>query len=718
MIIKEIGIRGFRSFGNNEQVLKLNTEKGDLILLSGSNGNGKCVDKNTEIEICIEELVYTDELLKFLGENNLEKSPFKIKINDLYELSKYTSILDCDIKVKTPNGFKKIYAVDVTAKDSLVNEIKIGDDKLLCSPGHLLKSNNEWVKVSDLIKGDIVETINGVSEVEYINILDVKDDLLDLHVEGNEYYTNNILSHNSSILNSFEYTLYGKVRSGKIKKWATLSTLPNRINGELLNRISFNSNGVDVEIKRGISPNKLELWENGVLNDRAGKSNIDDKIEKYIGMDIETFKSFISMSIDSFKNFISLSNEEKQLLLDKLFNLEVVNVLNSILKELNKSNKTRLASLDSEISTLEDSIDSIKESIKKTVEKEKVNIQSEIDSLMEEMNSKKEDYKLLKEKIEKIKEKKEILDKEIDAEKKQYITIQNDVKNVQKEIDLYDQGKCPTCSTNFDSEHFITLRQSLIDKKNSFDEIKLELEENIKQIKSRQTKLNEIADSTQEEFNDMNYFLKNCKTKVEQLNKKKTSENESMPNIEEFEKSIHDLENRKSISKDNIAISKDKELYYKEMNKIFGEDGVKKAIIAGIIKPINHFINENIKKMGFPFDVKLDETFTAQISQFGSVIDPDTLSTGENKLVNINILIAYLKLIRTKKNINILFLDEVFASIDLDNIDKILILLRSFANEYNVNIFVVHHAILNQEMFDRILTVNKDVFTSINEIDL
>jgi DNA repair exonuclease SbcCD ATPase subunit len=106
----------------------------------------------------------------------------------------------------------------------------------------------------------------------------------------------------------------------------------------------------------GLIRNTLKLIENGLENDRAGKSNLDEKIENYIGMDIETFKSFISMStINDFKNFISLTNEEKQLLLDKLFNLEVINILNQILKELNKVNKLQLTKHDSEISTLNDS---------------------------------------------------------------------------------------------------------------------------------------------------------------------------------------------------------------------------------------------------------------------------------------------------------------------------------------------------------------------------
>jgi len=84
MLISEIGIRGFRSFGNNEQVVKLNTEKGELILLSGKNGNGKSVVDETEIlinfpieELSSEELdVFLDvmgegsEYIEYIKENN------------------------------------------------------------------------------------------------------------------------------------------------------------------------------------------------------------------------------------------------------------------------------------------------------------------------------------------------------------------------------------------------------------------------------------------------------------------------------------------------------------------------------------------------------------------------------------------------------------------------------------------------------------------------
>lgn len=523
-------------------------------------------------------------------------------------------------------------------------------------------------------------------------------------------------SGKSSLLNSFDHVLYGKVKGGNKKKWVPLSSLPNRINGELLNRIKFKSNSTDVEVKRGISPNILELWENGILNERAGKSNLDEKIESYVGMDIETFKSFISMSITDFKNFISLSNEEKQILLDKLFNLEIINILNNILKDLNRNNKIRMSSLDSEINTLSESIESIRRSIQKSIEKQKEDTQSEIGKIKLDIESKKEEYQSIKDKIDKIKSKEDGLEKDLDLEKKEYIILQTEVKSVQKDIDLYDSGKCPTCKTEFISDHFLSLRETLVEKKSSLEKLKLELESNIKGIREKQQKLEEISEKATKSFNDINYFLRNCKSQIDKLSVKSINESNDSINISEFENTIKDLSTKKNTSEDNMSISKNKELFYKELNKIFGEDGVKKTIISGIIKPINHFISDNIKKMGLPFDVKLDETFTAKIKHLGNVIDHETLSTGETRRVNISILIAYLKLIRTKKFINILFLDEIFSSIDYLGVEDILRLLKSFASEYKINIFVVHHAIMNEEIFDRIIRINKDVFSTIEEV--
>ena len=442
-------------------------------------------------------------------------------------------------------------------------------------------------------------------------------------------------------------------------------------------------------------------------------TNINDLIEKYIGFDVETFKSFISMSVNHFKNFISLSNEEKQILLDKLFNLEVINLLNSILKDLNKSNKNLILKHETEISTLEQSINSIRQSIQKSLEKEQEDIQGEIESIKQLMESQKSKYAELKEKVEKIKLKDQELKQQLDKERDAHMSIQNELRNTQKSIDLYNSGKCPTCQTPFDSEHFVSLLETLIEKKKSSEGIMNEIGSNINALREKQKKLGNISEETTKSFNDITWLLKSYKQQIDKLQLKANSNEKTSSSVEEFQKTIDELLEKQTGSRETCDLFKEKEIYYKELSKIFSDEGVKKSIISGIIKPINIFISENIKHMGLPFQVELDETFSAKIKQFGIEVEHDSLSLGETKKLNLCFLMAYLKLIRTKKNVNILFLDEVFSSLDMESIESVLFLLKDFSTNYNVNIFVVHHSIMNQEWFDRIIEIRKNVFSEI-----
>lgn len=89
MIIKEISIKGFKSYGNNEQVLKLNTDNGELILLVGRNGNGKSLVKSTKIDVDIPlEKLTLQELnlfLEVMGEERVYIEYIKENNYKLYE---------------------------------------------------------------------------------------------------------------------------------------------------------------------------------------------------------------------------------------------------------------------------------------------------------------------------------------------------------------------------------------------------------------------------------------------------------------------------------------------------------------------------------------------------------------------------------------------------------------------------------------------------------
>lgn len=521
-------------------------------------------------------------------------------------------------------------------------------------------------------------------------------------------------SGKTSLIEAIDYTLYNKVK-GDTKKWLTLSTLPNRINNELECSIKFNSGGTDVEVVRGQNPSKLELIENGIVNERAGKKNLNNYIEKYVGLDIDSFKSFISMSINDFKNFINLSNEEKKLLLDKLFNLETINILNDILKTLAKETKSQIQILDTEISTLKESIISINRSIQKSKEKRKEDISSDIDKIKSSILEKKDIYEKLKDKVSSINKKEDELNDTIDSEKGEYLNIKSEIRTIDGQLKLYDNDICPYCTSDLTSGSHVNIKDSLISKKDKFKEVEGKLKEKLTYLKGKKTELNTISSDVNNSFMEIKSNLRRLKQDLEKLNMKKGN-TESDGDIDEFLNTVSELEGQGKRSKEKLDEYKEKQLYQKELSKIFSESGVKKTIIRNILDPINHFISENLSKMNMRFEVILDDTFNATIRHLGSEVDQESLSTGEKKKVNIAIMVSYLKLIRTKRNINVLFLDEVFASIDVQGIYDILELLRNFANDYNINIFLVHHSILNTEYFDRILRINNTVFSQIEEV--
>lgn len=521
-------------------------------------------------------------------------------------------------------------------------------------------------------------------------------------------------SGKTSLIEAIDYTLYNKVK-GDTKKWLTLSTLPNRINNELECSIKFNNNGTDVEVIRGQNPSKLELIENGIVNERAGKKNLNNYIEKYVGLDIDSFKSFISMSINDFKNFINLSNEEKKLLLDKLFNLETINILNDILKSLTKETKTQIQILDTEISTLKESIISINKSIKKSKEKRKEDISSDIEKVKSSILEKKDIYENLKGKVSSIRNKEDELNDTIDSEKSEYLNIKSEIRTIDGQLKLYENDICPYCTSDLTSGSHINIKDSLISKKDKFKEVEEKLKEKLIYLKGKKSELNTISDDVNNSFMEMKSTLRGLKQDLEKLNDKK-DDTEGDGDIDEFLNTVDELETQGKKSKEKLDSYKEKQLYQKELSKIFSESGVKKTIIRNILDPINHFISENLSKMNMRFEVILDDTFNATIKHLGSEVNQESLSTGEKKKINIGILISYIMLIRTKRNINVLFLDEVFASIDVQGIYDILELLRNFANDYNINIFLVHHSILNTECFDRILRINNTVFSQIEEV--
>jgi DNA repair exonuclease SbcCD ATPase subunit len=89
-------------------------------------------------------------------------------------------------------------------------------------------------------------------------------------------------------------------------------------------------------------------------------------------------------------------------------------------------------------------------------------------------------------------------------------------------------------------------------------------------------------------------------------------------------------------------------------------------------------------------------------------VSPDSLSTGEQKKMNLIVLLCILELIKLKhNNVNLLFLDEIFSSLDHASIYKVVDILKTFAKKYKMTVFAISHDPLPEEYFDTKIKVEK-----------
>ena len=115
------------------------------------------------------------------------------------------------------------------------------------------------------------------------------------------------------------------------------------------------------------------------------------------------------------------------------------------------------------------------------------------------------------------------------------------------------------------------------------------------------------------------------------------------------------------------------------------------------------------REMGIPFGIRFNEKFYCTLHHLGTEISPKTLSTGEKKKVDFVIIMALMKMIKVRfPSLNILFLDEIFSSIDSDGVYHIINILHSTIQDIGLNTFVINHTVLPSEYFDKKLEITKD----------
>lgn len=566
-----------------------------------------------------------------------------------------------------------------------------------------------------------------INHIEFKNIKSYGNKLqrINFDTEGNLILlTGTNGSGKSTIQDSIDLSLFNQVR-GKETSKIPLKYFPNRLNKELYVAINFkNNNGDIIEIERKINPNEFSILKNNEPYTERFKILSEEEKEKLIGFNYNTFKSFISLSMNDFRNFIKLTPEDKRNLLNRLFNLEEIDMYYSINKELINQNKKEIERLTMDIvsinKTLKEYTSILKD--KKNIENKdsKEDLKQKIKEYKENYQSKKDEINKIDGKISdyliKIQENKN----NINLAETENIKRRTELNDVNEKIKIYESGSCPYCSSDLNDEHHHNMLDELKTKKINLKETILNndglssvfKENNISLIKQQRI-LEGSKDVLIDELNDIKAKVLSLKDKIENYD-------DSVDNIliEIKEKGSVLLKEKKE-KETRILLLKEENETLNQLKDILSEDGVRKKIISSIIPPINETLSKLLDKINYPYTVELDDNFDAIIYDKGDIIYNEIMSNGEIRMLSLCIAISYIEMVRKMNNINILFMDEVFQSVHKENINLILDLLKVFSKENNLNLILVHHGLeeVNPKIFDKIISVEKDFFSDIKIIN-
>lgn len=554
---------------------------------------------------------------------------------------------------------------------------------------------------------------NEIQELDFTE--DIGELILLLGVNGNG---------KSSISDAFDYNLFGKVKS-KDGGNAKLASVPNWYNGDMMTEIEMKLGEDSFKIKRCLAPATFEFTENYKPFDRAGKANKQDYLESKMELDFKSWRNFVNISVADFKNFMSLSAADKKELIDKLFNLNQINELATIAKDMKKDIDLKVKQLEKSLETHQYSQEKLNKSIQETeleilkIESKNIeNLQNEIKKCKEQIQLLKEQHtqhneslKPLQEKIEKINSKtEEFLEKQRE--------IKSEIKNLEREIQSYQENICPTCKRPFEKSkekdsQFDEICSNHLTYKEKYSKLEVQISkvkemklESEKEIKSLDNQINQISQNAKE-------YQTKGKMYAQQLEENSNPEI-LRQSIQRFKQDLLDLEEKSETISKNLEETKDDLVLIDKLHKLLGDKGIKRDFVENLIPMLNRWVIFYLNKLESKFKITFDENFEAKSFFLNQEVDIDCLSRGQLRKANLAVLLACLKIMRMQKYINILFLDEVFDSIDVDNIKLMLEIFREFSKEHNIHILIVHQAEIEQNFFDKVYEIKMDIFSSLH----
>jgi DNA repair exonuclease SbcCD ATPase subunit len=503
----------------------------------------------------------------------------------------------------------------------------------------------------------------------------------------------------STISEVITFSLYGKLENKK------KGDLPNRINKNLWCRIIVTSKGKKITITRGVSPGLFEVDIDGVPYDTSGTSNVQDYLEyELFDIPYQVFKNIIVLSINDFRSFLTMSVGDKRNIVDRLFGFTLINTMRDSIRSERREIKEQIKTINDELNIIEESITSINEkieSLEKSKAEDNIKLASEYREKIIGLIGEK---KKLEDLVSKIKEKETDMLTSLNEEQKELSEITFELKNDKAKMELYSNNQCPTCGSDLHTEHHKSIKDELEENLQSKEDKKSTLDESVKSVSTKTKEISNKIQEIQSSVIRINLMINQYKNEAERLVKENKEIDENY-----LQELVTENTTKARERKTNHIKKVQEDTFLEVVESVLGDDGVKNLAMKTILPSLNQSIHNMAAQIHLPYTIKFDDKFNCIINALGEEINPKSMSTGERKKADFIIIIAMLKILKIRyPSLNLLFLDEIFSSVDSAGIYEIIKILSEVSKENNLNTWVINHTELPMELFDKKVEVYRE----------
>lgn len=437
---------------------------------------------------------------------------------------------------------------------------------------------------------------------------------------------------------------------------------------------------------------RLQIIKNAEVVDIKSKPRLQEYLVQELGLSYPLFMNSIMFG-QGMKKLIQETNSDKKKIFEEVFNLNYLNIAKNI------------------------------------AQKGKSQIHGQVELCRSEYNSINREYESCRETYLELKESEEAFDKRRNKDIKEK---QGNIRSLEKEI-RYKKDGLGSLKLVEDEIQANKLQEKALKEKleaarnisnqpleDVIDSIILLLEKNkvkkalqkVKTIKKAYSDIERYSDERDKVINIISklrtkerevqrakYILDNLTSKLKEAKRELArleSNTDQKVNSPKYKKKAKSLKIKLKEQK-AILEQKEKELedYEWLLNDPLSNKGIKAFLFDSCLGQLNDTLEKYAEVLGFriSFEVDLESTkkdFVTLIEMDGEIYDYDELSGGQQQLCNVAMAFAMNESLTASKDINIAFLDEVFESLSMDNVEIVIGLIKKTFEE-KVLFLITHH---------------------------